>query len=248
MARLALFAAFACALCLVQCTQAAKFQEVVDVINARRATLSKHPFFAFLANETISPQRRLQFMPYWTYYAMGFADLLDSWVHFDSPKNELEERINMFAVEDNWHYNFFLKDLEEVLGYTMERFGSFSAVARHLWGDDSRAIRQFCYEWATAARNEDPMVVLATFEVAEAGLADFFSVAYEHLYLSDSGLKSLVYLGHTHIDLEMHHQTVTNWYEEEEEEEGGMKALELYDITEEQKKICVDVVNTLMDR
>ena len=41
--------------------------------------------------------------------------------------------------EDNFHYNFFLNDVEKVLGYTLDRFGSYAAVLRHIWGDDSKA-------------------------------------------------------------------------------------------------------------
>ena len=249
MQKLTLLATIFCALYLAQCGHAVKFQEVVDVIKTRREELFRHQFFAFLSDESIAPQRRLQFMPYWTHFVMSLTDQVDSWVHIENPQNELEERINLFAEEDNWHYNFFLNDVEGVLGYTLDRYGSYEAVARHIWGDDSKAIRQFCYEFAAVVKNKDPMVVLTVLEIVEAGLADFFSTAYHHVYLPENGLKNLTYLGYTHLHLEMSHETVTNWYDEEEAKQvERMKPLELYDITEKQKETCVDIVHILMDR
>jgi len=41
-------------------------------------------------------------MPYWTFFAMGFADLLDSWLYVPNPQSDLEKRINIFVSEDKF--------------------------------------------------------------------------------------------------------------------------------------------------
>ena len=239
-----LHAALVCAV-LLQVCEAVKYQEVLDVINERRLTISKHPFFAYLGDETIAPERRLQFMPYWTSYAMGFADILDSWIRIENPKNELEERVNVFASEDNFHYNFFLHDVEKVLGYTMDRYGSFEGIVRHLWSDETKTVRQYYYEWASqVTKYNDPIVTLTTFETGEAGLKDIFEVAFTRVHLPENGLKELKYFGLEHVELEINH-TVTAWFA------GGdtpFRPMAEVDITEEQRDNCIAVVNALMDR
>ncbi len=74
---------------------------------------------------------------------MTFADVADNRIL--KPQTELEERINAFSNEDNFHYNLFLHDVELVMGYTLERYGSYASVMRHLWGDDSKAVRKLLY-------------------------------------------------------------------------------------------------------
>ena len=100
-----------------------KFQEVINVIQEKRLELSEHKFFEFLRDESIPERRRMTFVPYWTFYSLTAADILDSWIRIPEPKNDLERRINAFIGEDNFHYNFFLHDVETVLGYSVDKFG-----------------------------------------------------------------------------------------------------------------------------
>ncbi len=81
----------------------------------------------------------MSFFPYLTHFAMTFSDVMDSWIYFEDPQTELEQRINTMVTEDNFHYNFFLNDMDTVSSYTIDRFGSYSAVMRHLWGDESKS-------------------------------------------------------------------------------------------------------------
>lgn len=225
-----------------------KFQEVISVVEQRRQELSEHQFIKTIKNESIPLEKRMSFVPYWTFYAMTAADILDSWIRIDNPKTKLEERINAFVEEDNFHYNFFLNDVEKVLGYTLDRFGSYAAVLRHIWGDDSKAVRQLQYSWAACAKKyDDPMVVLATFEAIEAGLKDSFEAAYNYFYKPDSedeGLKSLKYFGRAHVELEMNH-TVTAWFKDGEQ---PYRPLADYEVSEETLQHSLEVVKEIMDR
>ena len=159
------------------------FKEVIDVIEEKRIELSHHELFKYLADESIPARKRIQFAPYWTYFSLGAADVLDSWTRIPNPQTELERRVNVFIDEDNFHYNLFLHDIENVLGYTPSRFGSYGAILRHIWGDDSKAVRMLIYAWGSGAKkSKDPLVALASFEAVEAGLKDFFEVTYKKIF------------------------------------------------------------------
>ena len=94
----------------------------------------------------------------------------------------------------------------------MDRFGSYSAVMRHMYGAESKAVRELIYAWTVvASKYDDPLITLTTFEVIEAGLKDFFEVVYTKVYLAEEELKGMQYFGATHVELEMNH-TMTSWF------------------------------------
>ena len=223
-------------------TSTHNFQEVIDYIEDKRVVLSQHDLFRYISDTSVSANKRMQFVPYFGYFAIAGADLLDSWFRIPNPQTELERRVNTFIDEDNFHYNLFLYDMEEVLGYTTSRFGSYSAIMRHLWGDDSRAVRMLVYTWGSvASRTKDPMVVLASFEAVEAGLKHLFESANEFVFRGENGLPALKYFGQTHIDFERNH-TLTSWFKEGDEPH---RPLASYEISKEAKKLSLEVVDDL---
>ena len=219
-----------------------RFQEVIDVIEEKRLELSHHELFKFIADESIPASKRIQFVPYWTYFALAAADVTDNWIRIPNPQSELEHRVNVCIDEDDFHYNLFLHDIESVLRYTPNRFGSYGAILRHLWGDDSKAVRMLIYARGSGAkRSKDPMVALASFEAAEAGLKDFFQVTYDNIFNGKDGYPDLKYFGQTHIDLEANH-TVTSWFKDGDTPHCPLAN---YEISEETKRYCLDVVEDL---
>jgi AraC-like DNA-binding protein len=173
-----------------------RFQEVIDVIEEKRLELSNHELFKFIADESIPASKRIQFAPYWTYFALAAADVTDNWIHIPNPQSELEYRVNVCIDEDNFHYNLFLHDIESVLGCSPSHFGSYGAILRHLWGDDSKAVRMLIYAWGSGVKH--PMVALASFEAAEAGLKVFFQVTYDKIFNGKDGYPDLKYFGQAH--------------------------------------------------
>lgn len=220
------------------------FADVISVIKQRQEELSKHNFFKMLADESIPVRRRMTFAPYWAYFALTAADLLDTWLYIPNPQSELEQRINTFVEEDNFHYNYFLHDMEKVFGYTIERFGSYSAVMRHMYGADSKAVRELIYAWTVAAsKYDDPLITLTTFEAIEAGLKDFFEVVYTKVYLMDEELKGMQYFGATHVELEMNH-TMTSWFKGE----NPVRPLAELTITQLQREHALEAIDTMFDK
>ena len=192
------------------------FQEIINYMQEKSESVNQHPVLGFLKDETIAARRRMTFAPYLTYFALAFADVVDTWLYVRNPQNELEERINIYITEDNFHYNFLLYDIENVLGYTLDRYGSYAAVMRHLWGDDSRAVREYIYAWLDCLnRYKDPIITLATFEGIEMAAQPLVEATYYHVYKPELGIKELKYFGQTHVDLEMNH-TQFNWFNTED--------------------------------
>ena len=218
------------------------FKEVIDVIEEKREELSRHELFKYLADESIPAAKRMQFVPYWTYFALAAADVLDSWIRIPNPQTELERRVNVFIDEDNFHYNLFIHDVETVLGYTPSRFGSYGAILRHLWGDDSKAVRMLIYAWGSGAKkNNDPMVALASFEAVEAGLKDIFETTFNKIFKGKEGFPNLKYFGQAHVDLEVNH-TQTSWFKEGKD---PFRPLANYEITEQTKQTALEVVEDM---
>lgn len=218
------------------------FKEVIDVIEEKREELSHHELFKYLADESIPSAKRMQFVPYWTYFALAAADVLDSWIRIPNPQTELERRVNVFIDEDNFHYNLFIHDVETVLGYTPSRFGSYGAILRHLWGDDSKAVRMLIYAWGSGVKkSSDPMVALASFEAVEAGLKDIFETTFNKIFKGKDGFPDLKYFGQAHVDLEVNH-TQTSWFKEGE---NPFRPLANYEITKETKQIALEVVEDM---
>ena len=219
-----------------------QFQEIIDVIEEKRLDLSQHKFFQLLSDESIPASKRMQFVPYWSYFALAFADVLDSWIRISNPQTELEHRVNVYIDEDNFHYNLFLHDVENVLGYTPSQFGSYGAILRHLWGDETKAVRMLFYAWVSGVKkSKDPMVALASFEAVEAGLKDIFEVTYNKVFNGKGGYPDLKYFGGEHVELEVNH-TVTSWFKEGDK---PFRPLANYEVNEETRQVCLEVIEDI---
>ena len=220
------------------------FADVISVIKQRQEKLSQHPFFQMLADKSIPARQRMTFAPYWAYFALTAADLLDTWLYIPNPKTELERRINIFIEEDNFHYNLFLHDMDQVFGYTLDRFGSYSAVMRHTFGADSKAVRELVYAWTVAATKfDDPLITLTTFEIIEAGLKDFFEAVYANVFLAEEEFKGLHYFGNKHVELEINH-TQTSWFKGD----NPVRPLAELEITPLQKEHALEAVDMMFDK
>ena len=223
----------------------ASFREITADLDEKVKELFQHPFFIRLADDSIPIRRRATFVPYWTFFSMGFADVVDTWFSIPNPQNELEERINLYVAEDNFHYNFFLHDVEKVFGYTLDRYGSYAAVLRHIWGDDSRAVREYIYGWIECVnRYRDPIITLATFEAVEMTLKPIFDTMYTAMYLPENGLKDLEYFGQKHVELEANHSQF-NWFNQ------GVTPflpIEELDITVQQRDRALEVSQEIYER
>lgn len=224
-------------------TDATQVTDLITVIREHQAHVSMHPLFGMLADRTIPARKRMSFAPYLVYFVITFADVLETWVQIPQPKTELEEQINVYVKEETFHYNYFFHDMK-VLGYTVDRFGSFEGVIRHVWGDESRPMREFMYTLIHLVKKyNDPVVTLAMFEAVEATGEILFKKINEEVVMPEGGLQGLRYFGELHLELERNH-TQTNWYKEKE----VAASLQDMQITHEQRENSLLAIDEIFQR
>ena len=167
------------------------FANVLAFVENERAKMSNaNPLFPVLRDASIPVQQRMSFAPYMLYFSLSCPDVLTNWMKIDKPENELnevEKRINIFVNEDNFHYNFYLRDLE-TLGWSLDKFGSCGGVLRHVWASESIAVRKLMYTVVSSLRRSaDTLVSLTVVELLEAGLYDLFTTVYTHIAKASPG-------------------------------------------------------------
>lgn len=196
------------------------FSDIVHYINQIRVKINENnPLFITLKNNKISYSQRLKFVPYMLFFACGCPDMVTLIMTNQEDENkqtEVDKKINAFITEDNFHYNFYLNDLES-LGYSLDRFGSTSAVIRHVFATESIEVRKLIYTLAHYAHQKyNALTRLTITEVIEAGLYDLFTTIYvEIVKKADNMIPELQYYGDTHVNLEQNH-TVTSWFSGDE--------------------------------
>jgi hypothetical protein len=193
-----------------------KFSEVINFIEQERKVMFEtNPFFKTIVDTRLTAHQRMLFIPYMLFFSCGGPDVITLLMRSKKAESNLtilEKKINAFINEDNFHYNFYLNDLEK-LGYTMEKFGSVNAVIRHVFSEESISVRRLVYNLGYYSRQHaDPLIRLTLCELIEAGLFDLFVTIYKKIVKEDnSPFANLEYFGDTHVNLEMNH-TVTSWF------------------------------------
>lgn len=192
------------------------FSRILNLIETRREKMfDKNPFFRTIVNDELSVEQRMLFVPYMLFFSCGGPDVITLLMKSEKEAHQLsfiEKKINAFINEDNFHYNFYLKDLE-TLGYTIEKFGSIDGIIRHVFAEESIPVRKLVYSLSHYSRQHlDPLVRLTLCELIEAGLYDLFVSIYKKIVKKEnSPFAHLHYFGDTHVKLEMNH-TVTSWF------------------------------------
>ena len=193
-----------------------QFSNIIDLIEKKRKIMFEtNPFFTTLMNESLSIEQRMLFAPYMVFFSCGGPDVITLLMYSEKDADNLnfiEKKINAFINEDNFHYNFYLKDLQ-AMGYTIEKFGSVNGVIRHVFSEESIPVRKLVYSLSYYSRqNLDSLVRLTLCELIEAGLFDLFVTVYKKIIKqNNSPFAHLHYFGDTHVNLEMNH-TVTSWF------------------------------------
>jgi|GEM_PF-5676876 len=230
--------------------QSRRFSDVVNYIDVKRTEMCESVgLFETLKDESLPKRQRMLFAPYMLFFSVGSPDIKTLMMRIEKPQEELslaERKINAFINEDNFHYNFYLRDLER-LGYGLDRFGSISAVVRHVFAEEGIPTRRLVYGIGSYIDQEsDPLIGLAITEIIEAGLFDLFTTVYQHIIKADADetYADFDYFGDTHVMLEQNH-TVTSWFApgHPEDEEVADQA-----VSPETFAKIVEMVDDLMGR
>lgn len=193
-----------------------KFIDVIKFLKQLQTQMATtNPLFKTLVNENYSVEQRLLFVPYMLFFSCGCPDVMTNIMRVNKKEEDLsyiEKKINHFIIEDNFHYNYYLRDLAH-LGYSLADFGSLQAVIRHVFAMESTAVRKLIYNLAYYLKvSSHPIITLSVVETLEAGLYDLFSITYGNIVKKTPYLTNrLEYYGDTHVLLEQKH-SVTSWF------------------------------------
>ena len=178
-------------------------REVLAAIEERKRAFAKLPFFAFLRDESLEPERRLAFLPCMAHWCMSFADLNRYFLRVEGTEDEYQRRVNTYSHEDDDHWQLFLEDFEK-LGFGQLHTGT--GWFRFLWGDETRANRMLSYRIASLVMSASSAQRLAIVEAMEEAANVFFplTVQLAEQVRARTGTE-LRYLGHFHASLEAEH-------------------------------------------
>lgn len=181
----------------------ASFQDILDVIETKKAEFAQAPLFQFMQDSSISPLQRLGFSPCIAHFIMSFGDL-NKYVFRDESSNDLvQNMINEHTYEDDHHWHWFLRDLQ-VLGF--DRPKSFVDTLQFLWGNETCITRQLSYQLSACTLNADPIVKMAAIEAIEATGNILFGyttrVAQELQSITE---QEYIYFGKFHFTVETGH-------------------------------------------
>lgn len=112
----------------------ASFQDILNVIETKKARFAQASLFQFMQDRSISPLQRLGFAPCIAHFIMSFGDLNKYVFRDESSTDLIQSLINEHTYEDDNHWHWFLRDLQ-MLGF--DRSQSFVDTLRFLWGNET---------------------------------------------------------------------------------------------------------------
>ncbi len=183
-----------------------------------------------------SVEEKMKFIPKMLFFVLGFKDLMEM-VRYEYPQSEMEESINTHSDEDNYHWKWYLNDLETIAS-------SFSAqkamdLPKEVWDDSSYEVRQTIYLFARHIQNfNNPVARMLMIEVLEMTF-DKFKEAIHPVLKEHDLYDKLHYFGKLHEESEEGHTT-------------GISDDEIMDLVnqlpDEYKKDMIIIVNQLFEQ
>ena len=209
-------------------------KEVLALIEKRKQEFAQLPFFQYLEDKSIDPQQRLIWVPCLAPFAMGFGELNKYVFRKEPADNKIQEIINKHTYEDDYHWEWFVEDIEQL---EFDRYMKFSDALRFLWGEETQVSRQIYLQIAQYTYQADPIVTLAAIQAIEGtwhtALPFTMPLTQE---VQQNTSRKYSYFGQSHADAEIGH-TISNPDIQEFlrniqlTEDQKVKAFEIVDIT-----------------
>jgi thioredoxin reductase len=140
-------------------------KEIIVAIEKKKQEFARLPFFEFMRDKSINPLQRLAFAPCAAPFIMSFGDL-NKHVFRDEPTNdEIQTVINKHTYEDDFHWQWFLEDLDK-LG--LNRSLDFKNTLKLLWSPEFYVSHKAARELHRLAHSATPLHKLVIMEAAEA--------------------------------------------------------------------------------
>ena len=205
--------------------------------------MQSYRFFEFLGDESIDPRQRLVWAPYIAPFVMIFGELNQFFLRdekfvYDNKQDQLvQELINKHSYEDQYHWIWFLEDLEKM---GLNPLVNYTDALRFVWSKETQAARNIAYELMVSAFNKDPIIKAIVLESVEATGNVAFSVFGKlGQELQEITHQNYRYFSYSHLTVETGHLIG-----ETENLEELLKAISL---TPNQKMQAYELVEKVFD-
>jgi hypothetical protein len=210
-------------------------KEVLALIEKRKQEFAQLPLFKYMQDKSIHPLQRLSWTPCAAPLIMGFGDL-NKYVFRRQIDDEIQNLVNQHTYEDEYHWQWFLQDLE-TLGFN--HTDKFSESLRFMWSEETQKTRQICQIIAMNVYNCEPIIMI----VAVKALEGTFHVT---LPLACSITKEIqkhtndkcYFFGEPHFEIENSHSL---------EENNSKRIVENFKLSKYQKGLAFEIVNIIFD-
>jgi hypothetical protein len=209
-------------------------KDVLALVEEKKQEFARLPFFEFIQEKSIDPRQRLVFAPCIAPLVMGFGELNKDVLREEPTTNSLQKIINKHTYEDDFHWQWFLQDLQN-LG--LDQSLNISDALRFIWGDKTKVARQLVYELYRYSFQAEPIQKLVVILVVEATGNVMFSAstpATQELKAMSS--KDYQYFGKHHLVVDYAHTIYSS---------EGKHFIDNIKLTEEMRKEAFTVVEKL---
>lgn len=180
-------------------------EKILALIQEKQDIYAESPLFEFMQDSTIHPVKRLAFAPCAAPFIMNFADLCKYTLRREPPTNVIQALLNQHTYEDDFHWEWFLEDLQQ-LGFN--HLLNFNDLLEFLWSEETRSSRFLSNEIYHCIVQSNALEKWIILEVMEATADVFLShtrtITQEIQLLTKQEFK---YFGNCHLNAETDHTT-----------------------------------------
>jgi len=175
-------------------------KDVVFPVFQMKKDFMQSRLIKYMQDESIPASKRLNWLPYFAYFANSFSDINNYILPYENPANELEEQINSHAATDAEHNSLINKDMRN-LQDKLKDF-TFADCLEFLWNDNLKNSRLVAYGIANLTQlASSPLVRYCLIRVIEELGNTFFLVSHN----CTVGKIESNYFGNVHLGFEPGH-------------------------------------------
>ena len=209
-------------------------KNILNLIKEKQAVYSCSPFFDFLRNTTIPPEKRLAFVPSSAPFILGFADLCKYVLRQEPTNDRVQAILNQHTYEDGEHWLWFLEDVESLgFNYSLQ----LNDALEFLWSEETKVSRLLTYQLYQYIAQSDAVEKLVILETIEA-IADVFLSTTKQVTdeLEQITNREYKYFGNCHCHAESDHEAHS---------EDVHTFIENLQLSEQNEKRSIDLVHQI---
>jgi hypothetical protein len=173
---------------------------VLDHIGRRMHELMKHPWYAYLRDETLTQAQRFAWAPCIVPFIMAYRDFTVEVIRGDpSSTDPFKQALYTHSYEEDFHWHWMLEDLQK-LGFDPSI--PMTETVRFLWSADCRVSRSFPTRLAAMCGTLSPRGKFCVVEACET-ISTYASKIFKQV--QGPGEEPLRFFGAVHWEAETAH-------------------------------------------